>query len=106
MLQSRRRDVTGTAVALLQEGIARGEFPAWIEIGPLAGAFGALLDGILLQAMEEGAGYRRSEAERRVLSVVDLLFASASAERPARTTPTPPQPYRSSWQVPPEMAAS
>lgn len=95
MLQARRRDMLGAAVALLQEGVANGSFPAWIEIGPLATAFGALLDGIGLQAMEEGAGYRRAEAERRVLAVLELLLAAAAGEPPERLTPAPPRPYTS-----------
>lgn len=93
MLQARRRDMVGTAVAILQEGIGRGEFPAWIEIGPLAAGFAALLDGIRLEATEEGAGYRRAEAERRVLAILELLFAARAAERPDRLVPAAPRPY-------------
>ena len=93
MLQARRRDMIGTAVAILQDGIARGEFPGWIEIGPLAAGFAALLDGIRLQAVEEGAGYRRAEAERRVTAMLELVFAAAATGRPARLVPAAPRPY-------------
>jgi AcrR family transcriptional regulator len=79
MLLRRRREIHGVAVGLLQEGIARGEFPAWLDIDRVAAALGALLDGIVLQSIEEGAGYRRGESERRVLAMVELLIAAASA---------------------------
>src|SRR4029453_3572676 len=59
MLLRRRREVHGVAVALLQEGIARGEFPAWLDIDRVAAGLGALIDGVVLQSIEEGAGYRR-----------------------------------------------
>jgi AcrR family transcriptional regulator len=96
MLQRRRREVVGAAVAMLHEGVARGEFPPWLEIGPLANAFGAVLDGIGLVAMEEGAGYRRADAERRVLALIELLFAARSAPAaPEPLVPARPQPYAS-----------
>jgi AcrR family transcriptional regulator len=95
MLQRRRREVVGAAVAMLHEGVARGEMPPWIEIGPLAEGFGALLDGIGLLAMEEGAGYRRADAERRVLAMIELLFAARAAERPQRLASAAPRAYPS-----------
>ena len=95
MLQRRRREVVGAAVAMLHDGVARGLMPPWIEIGPLADGFGALLDGIGLLAMEEGAGYRRADAERRVLAFIELLFAARDAERPEPMRPAPPRPYAS-----------
>jgi AcrR family transcriptional regulator len=95
MLQRRRREVVGAAVAVLHEGVARGEMPPWIEIGPLANGFGALLDGIGLEAMEEGAGYRRADAERRVFAMIELLFAARGAARPEPLRPAPPRPYAS-----------
>ena len=106
MLQARRRDMVGAAVALLHEGIATGAFPAWIEIGPLASAFTALLDGIGLEAMEEGAGYRRAEAERRVLAMLELVFAAESGERGEHLAPVKPQPYVSVRGTVPTVAAS
>lgn len=91
MLLRRRREIHGVAVALLQEGIARGEFPAWLDIDRAAAGLGGLLDGIMIQAIEEGAGYRRAEAERRVLSVIELLFAAAAAPSAVRLEPAPPR---------------
>jgi AcrR family transcriptional regulator len=95
MLQRRRREMVGAAVALLHEGVARGELPGWIEIGPLANAFAALLDGIGLEAMEEGAGYRRAEAERRVFALLEALFAARAGVQPQRLEAAPPRPYPS-----------
>jgi AcrR family transcriptional regulator len=79
MLLRRRREIHGVTVGLLQEGIARGEFPSWLDIDRTAAGLGALLDGVILQSIEEGAGYRRSEAERRVLAMIELLIAASVA---------------------------
>ena len=43
----------------------RGELPAWLDVPSIAEVLSALLDGMLVQAAEEGAGYRRSDHERR-----------------------------------------
>ena len=40
---------------LLQEGIARGELPAWLDIDGFARGFMGLLDGLILQRIEAGA---------------------------------------------------
>lgn len=89
MLLRRRREIHGATVQLLQEGIARGEFPAWLDIDAVAAGLGALLDGIVIQSIEEGAGYRRSEAERRVLSMIEVLIAASSTEEPGRLEAVP-----------------
>lgn len=91
MLLRRRREVHGVAVALLQEGIARGEFPAWLDIDRTAAGLGALLDGVILQRIEEGAGYRRAESERRVLVMVELLLAAASIRAAPVLEAAPPR---------------
>jgi AcrR family transcriptional regulator len=89
MLLRRRREIHGATVQLLQEGIARGEFPSWLDIDAVAAGLGALLDGIVIQSIEEGAGYRRSEAERRVLSMIEVLIAASSTEEPGRLEAVP-----------------
>ena len=89
MLLRRRREVHGVTVGLLQEGIARGEFPAWLDVDRTAAGLGALLDGVILQSIEEGAGYRRSESERRVLAMVELLIAAAAAPGSPRLAAAP-----------------
>jgi AcrR family transcriptional regulator len=91
MLLRRRREVHGVAVGLIQEGIARGEFPAWLEIDRTAAALGALIDGVVLQSIEEGAGYRRSEAERRVLGMIEVLMAAAATPAAERLQAAPPR---------------
>jgi AcrR family transcriptional regulator len=95
MLVRRRREVLAVAVALLHEGIAQRELPEWIDIPAVAPALAAMLDGILLESIEEGAGYRRAEAERRVLATLEILFASASATKPEVLQPAKPQTYPS-----------
>ena len=93
MLQRRRREIHGVTITLLQEGIARGEFPAWLDLDEVAAGIGALLDGVILQSIEEGAGYRRSEAERRVLSMIEVLIAAAASAPPRHLDTVPPEPY-------------
>ena len=92
MLLRRRREIHGVAVALLQEGIARGEFPAWLDIDRVAAALGALLDGVIIQSIEEGAGYRRAESERRILSMLEILMAASSRAQPERLDAAPARP--------------
>ena len=95
MLLRRRRE-TVTAVALvLQEGVMRGELPGWLDLPPIAHALAALLDGVLIEASEDGAAYRRADAERRVLALIETLLAAVAAEAPARIEPVPPQAYES-----------
>jgi AcrR family transcriptional regulator len=90
MLLRRRREIHRVTTLLLQEGVARGEFPVWLDIDAVAAGLGAVLDGVILQSIEEGAGYRRSNAERRVLSMIELLIAAASAPAAERLEAVPP----------------
>jgi AcrR family transcriptional regulator len=106
MLLRRRREINALTVALLHEGIATGELPAWIDMAAVAPALGATLDGILLESIEEGAGYRRAESERRVLALLEILFASAGASPAERIERAAPQPYPSVRLVEPERRAS
>jgi hypothetical protein len=89
MLLRRRRQIHGVTVQLLQEGIARGEFPAWLDIDRTAAALGALLDGVVLQSIEEGAGYRRAESEQRVLAMLEIVMSAATAPRTGRLPSVP-----------------
>jgi AcrR family transcriptional regulator len=106
MLLRRRREIQALTVALLHEGIAQGELPAWIDLLALAPALGAMLDGILLESIEEGAGYRRADSERRVLALLETLFATGSAPSVDRLQRAQPQPYPSARLVEPERRAS
>jgi AcrR family transcriptional regulator len=95
MLVRRRREIVALTVGVLQEGLARGLFPAWIDLGAVSTGFAALLDGILLEAIEEGAGYRRSESERRVFAILELVFAAAASPGVERILAAPARPYPS-----------
>jgi AcrR family transcriptional regulator len=83
MLIRRREQLNTTARLLLQEGIARGEVPAWLDVDAAASAATALLDGLLLQQVEAGAGYRRRDFERRARVLVELVLAANGSARPA-----------------------
>lgn len=79
MLVRRRERLVGVGSLLLQEAVARGELSADLEIDPLARGFGALLDGLVLQRLEEGEAFRRHSAEQRALTFIDLLYAGRGA---------------------------
>ena len=98
MLVRRREQIVTVGRMLLQEGIARGELPEWIDVDAVATAYSALLDGLTLIALEEGPGYRRSESERRAVSVLELLLAAAKTSRPAPVD-IPSQPFVPAWAV-------
>ncbi len=93
MLVRRREQLVTVGQMLLREAIARGEAPAWLDVDATARAYSALLDGLLLQRMEQGSGWRRDEAERRAYALLELLFASAgAAARPTVQRPAT-EPY-------------
>lgn len=77
MLVRRRERLVGTAQLLLHEGIARGELPAGLDVDAVARAFNAMLDGLLLQRIEAGDGYRPEDALRRAGALLDLLLTAA-----------------------------
>ena len=95
MLLHRRHETTTAIVLVLQEGVIRGELPSWLDVASVAQALSALLDGMLIQAAEEGAGYRRSDHERRILALLETLMAAREAEAPDRITAAPAVPYES-----------
>jgi AcrR family transcriptional regulator len=90
---ARRRDQLITAGRLLvEEGIARGELPAWLDSEAMAGAYTALLDGLLLQRVEAGPAWRRSEAEKRARVMLELALAAVGSTRP-ELPEVPPVPF-------------
>ena len=95
MLTRRRRETITAIVLVLQEGVMRGELPSWLDVASVSQALSALLDGMLLQAAEEGAGYRRADHERRVLSMIETLLAARDAAAPERIVAAAPIPYES-----------
>jgi AcrR family transcriptional regulator len=105
MLVRRRREIVSLTGALLQAGLGAGEVPGWIDIGTVAGAIAALLDGTLLEAVEQGAGYRRRESERRVLAMLEILFASVASPGVQPLGAAAPRAYPSA-RLPRRRAAS
>lgn len=93
MVRRRRREIVGPTALLLQEGVVRGELPSWLDVESVAHAIAALLDGITIEAIEDGSAYRRDEAERRALAVLDLLFAARDVARPTPLEAAAPRAY-------------
>jgi hypothetical protein len=62
--------------------VARGELADWLDVDGLARGFMALLDGLLLQRIEDGDAWRPETSVRRARALLDLLLA-APATRPA-----------------------
>ena len=72
----RREKIGAIGQILIREGIARGELPAWLDVEALALGYSALLDGLVLQRIEDGefmaprgggaAGLCRPRAARRL----------------------------------------
>jgi AcrR family transcriptional regulator len=95
IVRRRRRDVVTSVALLLQEGVVRGELPSWLDVESVAHSIAGLLDGITLEAIEDGAAYRREDAERRVIAMLDLLFAARDAVEPVPLEAAAPRPYSS-----------
>jgi AcrR family transcriptional regulator len=82
MLHRRRERLAGVAALLLQEGIATGEIDPHVPVDTLAHGFVALLEGLILQRLEQGASFRAEATRRQALVFVDLVLARAP--QPAR----------------------
>jgi AcrR family transcriptional regulator len=95
IVRRRRRDIVTSVALLLQEGVVRGELPSWLDVESVAHSIAALLDGITLEAIEDGAAYRREDAERRAIAMLDLLFAARDAAEPVPLEAAVPRPYSS-----------
>ena len=95
MLRRRRHDIVSSVALLLQEGVVRGELPSWLDVERVAHGLAALLDGITLEAIEDGPAYRREDAERRALALLETLFAARDAAAPVPLEPVPAVPYES-----------
>ncbi|HEV8401769.1 MAG TPA: TetR family transcriptional regulator [Candidatus Limnocylindrales bacterium] len=74
MLAGRRERLAGAGQLLLRQGVASGELPAWLDVDAVTRGFLALLDGLMLQRIEAGDGYRPAELERRAGAIVELLL--------------------------------
>lgn len=93
MVRRRRRDIVGPTALLLQEGVVRGELPPWLDVESVAHSFAALVDGLTIEAIEDGPAYRRDDAEKRALAMLELLFAARDAAPPAPLEAAAPRPY-------------
>ena len=80
MLRRRREQLAMAGEFLIQEGIARGELPSWVNAGAVARAYMALLDGMLLVRAEQGDAFRRDEAENEAREVLTLVLGAAASE--------------------------
>ncbi len=105
-LVRRREQIGAVGQILLREGIAQGQLPAWLDVEAVALAFSALLDGLLLQRVEDGDAWRREDAERRAFAMLELLLAAApGSSRPAVPRPAP-EPFSLAPAVSPSDLAS
>ncbi len=93
MVRRRRREIVGPTALLLQEGVVRGELPPWLDVESVAHAFAALLDGLTIEAIEDGPAYRREDAEKRALTMLELLFAARDAAPPVPLESAAPRAY-------------
>ena len=83
MLRRRREQLVMAGTFLLEEGVARGELPRWMDAGAVARAYISLLDGMLLVRAEQGSAFRRADAEREAREILALVMAAgAAAEQP------------------------
>ena len=92
MLRRRREQLVMAGTFLLEEGIARGELPRWMDAAAVARAYITLLDGTLLVRAEQGQAFRRADVEREAREILSLILgASASDARPdvPEVTPRP-----------------
>ncbi len=81
-LVRRREQLVTLSRMLIADGISRGELPAWMDVDATATAATALLDGLILQRIEEGSAFRREDAERRARAFLELALGANS--HPAR----------------------
>ena len=76
MLAARRERLVGAGRFILAQGVATGELPGGLDVDAVTRGFLALLDGLLLQRVEAGAGYRPADLERRAMAMLELLIAA------------------------------
>lgn len=82
MLVRRRERLVGAATLLLREGMARGDLPTWLDVDAVARAITALLDGLLLQRIEDGPSYAPAGALRQARTMIELMLAASVATGP------------------------
>lgn len=80
-LRRRRERVVGVGTVLLSQGVAEGALPPDADVDGLVRGFTALLDGMIVQRIEDGEGWRRSKAEARAWTWMELLLAWGASTR-------------------------
>ncbi len=93
MLHRRREQLVMAGQFLLEEGIARGELPKWLDTALVSRAYMALLDGYLLVRAEQGEGFSRAAAEREAREVLTLVLAAAASESRPSLPEVAPRPF-------------
>ena len=93
MLRRRRDQLVTASTFLLEEGIARGELPRWLDAVAVARAYTALLDGMLLVRAERGNAFRRADAERDAREILTLVLASVTSEARPDVPEIDPRPF-------------
>ncbi len=81
LLVRRRERMVTVASIIGRDAVDADELPHDFDVDALARGFTALLDGLVLQRVEEGDGYRRADMERRALAFVDLVAGEGRAAR-------------------------
>jgi len=93
MLRRRREQLVMAGTFLLEEGVARGELPRWIDAPTIARGYVAMLDGLLLVRVEQGAAFRRADAERQAREFLALSIAAAASPSRPEIPEVAPNPY-------------
>jgi TetR/AcrR family transcriptional regulator, transcriptional repressor of aconitase len=93
MLRRRREQLVVAGTFLLEEGIARGELPRWLDAPAVARAYVALLDGMLLARAEQGEAFRREDAERQAREILALILAGAGSVARPEVPAVAPKPF-------------
>ena len=93
MLRRRREQLVMAGTFLLEEGIARGDLPRWMDAGAVARAYIALLDGMLLVRAEQGDAFRREDAEGAAREILTLVLAAAASPARPDVPEVPANPY-------------
>ena len=93
MLRRRREQLVMAGQFLLEEGMARGELPRWMDTALVARAYIALLDGYLLVRAEQGPAFSREAAEREAREILTLILAAAASEGRVAVPEVKPRPF-------------
>ena len=93
MLRRRRDQLVMAGTFLIEEGMARGELPRWLDAAAVARGYIAMLDGMLLVRAEQGPAFRRDDAERQAREILFLILAAACSERRPDVPEITPRPF-------------